>query len=204
MKTIIGLFGQVSDADNAVYALEKAGFAQSDLSVLVQDRLFEREDRKERRQSSYEDVDPAEGAGVGVAGGAVVGSVTGLLMNLGALAIPGIGPVIAAGTLATVLAGSAAGGAIVGAVAGAVTGGVVAALVDLGIPENEANVYAEGVKWGGVLVTVQTDEVGASTAESILRRFNALEVNHPSESWRAKGWERFDETGSPSQEYPRL
>lgn len=132
-----------------------------------------------------------------------MGGVTGLLMGLAALAIPGIGPVIAAGTLATVLAGSAAG-AVVGAAAGAVTGGVVAALVDLGIPEDEANFYAEGVKRGGVLVTVQTDEARASTAESILRRSNALEVNTHSESWRAKGWERFDETVSPSEEYPRL
>lgn len=205
MKTIVGLFGQLSDADHAVSALEKAGFTQSDYSVLAQDHLIKRGENGRSGQGddirSGEDVSAGEGAGVGAAGGAVVGAVTGLLMGLGALAIPGVGPVIAAGTLATGLASSVAGGAIVGVTAGAATGGLVASLVDMGISDNEANFYAEGVKRGGVLITVQTDETRASKAESILRRFNALEVNTHTEAWQAEGWERFDETISPSKEH---
>jgi hypothetical protein len=140
---------------------------------------------------------------VGAAGGAVVGGLTGLLMGLGAIAIPGIGPVIAAGTLATAL-GSAAAGTAVGAAAGAVTGGVVAALVDMGIPKEDAEFYAEGVKRGGVLVTVQANDMRANTAESIMHRNNAVEVDTQRQTWRSGGWNRFDDTNYPSTNYPHF
>ncbi len=200
MQTIVGLFRTASDADLAINALRAAGFTNADLSVLARDEVI---DEYDETYDDDEDVGAVEGAGVGAAGGAVVGGLTGLLMGIGAIAIPGIGPAIAAGTLATAL-GSAVAGLAVGAVAGAVTGGVVAALVDLGIPEEEANFYAEGVKRGGVLVTIQTDNAQAVMAESIMRRYNALEVDTHREAWRARGWNRFDEAVSPSDDYPLL
>ncbi|MBE7551399.1 MAG: hypothetical protein HS126_10040 [Anaerolineales bacterium] len=200
MRTIVGLFRNASDADLAVDALHNAGFTNADLSVLARDEVIS---DYGTGYHSTEDVDAAEGAGVGAAGGAVVGGITGLLMGLGALAIPGIGPAIAAGTLATAL-GSAAAGTAVGAVAGAVTGGVVAALVDMGVPEEDAHFYAEGVKRGGVLVTVQTTDSQASTVESIMNRFNAVEVDRHRETWRSSGWSRFDDTDYPSTTYPHL
>jgi hypothetical protein len=193
MRTIVGLFRNASDADLAVQALRDAGFTNANISVLARDEVL----------SDYEDVGPGEGAAVGAAGGAVVGGITGLLMGLGALAIPGIGPAIAAGTIATAL-GSAAAGTAVGAVTGAVTGGLVAALVDMGVPEEDANFYAEGVKRGGVLVTVQTDDTQARAVESIMNRFNALEVDRHRETWRSGGWNRFDDADYPSTTYPRL
>ncbi|MFN8455850.1 MAG: general stress protein [Anaerolineae bacterium] len=201
MRTIVGLFRNAHDADMAVNALRNAGFTNTDLSVMARDEVMSDYDMDAYR--SGEDVDAAEGAGVGAVGGAAVGGITGLLMGLGALAIPGIGPVIAAGTLATAL-GSAAAGTAVGAVAGAITGGVVAALVDMGIPQEDANFYAEGVKRGGVLVTVQTDESRAATAEDILDRFNAVEVEHERATWRSGGWNRFDDSDYPSTTYPRF
>lgn len=202
MRTIVGLFRNASDADLAVNALRDAGFTNTDISVLARDQAVSGYYDTGTYHSS-EDVGAAEGAGVGAAGGAVVGGITGLLMGLGALAIPGIGPAIAAGTLATAL-GSAAAGTAVGAVTGAVTGGIVAALVDMGVPEEDANFYAEGVKRGGVLVTVQADNTQASTVETIMNRFNAVEVDRHRETWRSGGWSRFDDTDYPSTTYPRL
>jgi hypothetical protein len=210
-NTIVGLFREVHEANQAVVALEEAGFIPANISILAQDHVIDRGELERDYLSFYEDddiyddeeMDVAEGAGVGAAGGAVIGGLTGLLMGIGTIAIPGIGPVIAAGTLATALT-SAASGAIVGTAAGAVTGGVVAALINLGVPEEDAHFYAEGVKRGGVLVTIQTDESQTFTAEEIMRRFNALDVDTHSEAWREEGWEYFDETVSPVQDYPRL
>jgi hypothetical protein len=201
MQTIVGLFRSTSDADLAVNALRDAGFTDANFSVLARENVIDSDYVGDRYVD--DDVDAAEGAGVGAAGGAVVGGITGLLMGLGALAVPGIGPVIAAGTLATAL-GSAAAGAGIGAVAGAVTGGIVAALVDMGVPEEDAHFYAEGVKRGGVLVTVQTDATQVDTVDSILRRFNAVEVNTHREAWQASGWNRFEEDIPPTADYPRL
>jgi len=104
--------------------------------------------------------------------------------------------VLAAGTMATAL-GSAAAGAGIGAAAGAVTGGLVGALMDVGLPEEDAHFYAEGVRRGGVLVTVHADDTRASIATGIMRQANAVDVNTQRDAWRAEGWERFDETASP-------
>ncbi|HXV99137.1 MAG TPA: hypothetical protein VEC93_12005, partial [Anaerolineae bacterium] len=140
-----------------------------------------------------EHVDAGEGAAVGAVGGATVGGLTGLLMGIGAIAIPGIGPVLAAGALGTALA-SALAGAGVGAAAGAVTGGIVGALMDVGIPEEDAHFYAEGVKRGNVLVTVHADDTRASIAAGIMRQAGAVDVDSERRTWQAQGWERFDET----------
>jgi len=190
MKTVVGLFRNSADAERAVDALEDAGFVSDDFSIVARDNVIE---------TDYDDddhVDAGEGAAVGAVGGATVGGLTGLLMGLGALAIPGIGPVLAAGTLATAL-GSAAAGAGIGAAAGAVTGGLVGALLDAGLPEEDAHFYAEGVRRGGVLVTVHADDTHASIATGIMRQANAVDVNAEREAWRAEGWERFDETAPP-------
>lgn len=201
MKTVVGLFTDTYDADQAVNALRDAGFSNADFSILAQDTVLDQDSINETYTDRTGDVGPGEGAGVGAAGGAVVGGLTGLLMGVGALAIPGIGPAIAVGSLATALT-SAAAGATVGAVTGAVTGGVVAALVDLGIPEEDAHFYAEGVKRGGVLVTVNADDTRAATAEAIMRNSDAVEVDAHRENWRSQGWDsRFDDSAYSSSTY---
>src|SRR5690606_38716981 len=111
----------------------------------------------------------AEGAGVGAGIGAVLGGLGGLLVGLGALTIPGIGPVIAAGPLAAALTGLAGAGA--GAVAGGVTGGLIGALTGLGVPEENAQYYAEGIRRGGVLVTARVADNRTSEAVDILNRY---------------------------------
>ena len=106
-----------------------------------------------------------EGAKAGAAGGAALGGLGGLLVGLGALAIPGIGPVIAGGALATALATTVAGGAI-----GAAAGGLTGALVGLGIPDNRARLYNDRVNRGDYLVMVDGTEDEIRRAEPILRR----------------------------------
>src|SRR5438552_1175 len=158
MKTVVGLFEYYQDAERAVNDLTAYGFGRNEISVAARDTAL-----RERVVGDKGAV-VAESAGAGAVGGAAVGGLTGLLVGIGALAIPGIGPVIAAGTLATALATTAAGAGI-----GAAAGGLIGALVGLGIPEEDAQFYAEGVKRGGVLVTVQTSDDRANDALNIMR-----------------------------------
>ncbi len=119
-----------------------------------------------------------------------LGALGGLLVGLGALTIPGIGPVIAAGPLAVAL--STLTGVGVGAVAGGVTGGLLGALIGLGIPEQEAHYYAEGVRRGGVLVTVQADEYNADQITDILNHHDPIDIHSRAQKWREQGWTGFN------------
>ncbi|KPV48230.1 hypothetical protein SE17_39190, partial [Kouleothrix aurantiaca] len=141
-KTIVGLFDTSTEAQNVVQQLVDGGFSRDSISVLANNR------------DGYTPSDTtatAEGAGAGAVGGGVLGGVLGLLVGVGALAIPGIGPVLAAGPLAAAL-GAAGASTLVGAGIGAAAGGIIGALVGAGIPEEDAGFYAEGVRRGGTLV----------------------------------------------------
>jgi hypothetical protein len=109
----------------------------------------------------------------------VLGGGAGLLAGIGALAIPGLGPVVAAGWLVA---------ALTGAGAGAATGGLLGALTTAGVDEADAHVYAEGVRRGGNLVTVRTDETRAAQAESILARHGPVDTARRGADYRAGGW----------------
>jgi len=139
----------------------------------------------------------AESAGAGAFGGTAVGGIAGLLVGIGALTIPGIGPVLAAGPLAAAIGSTLAGAGI-----GAAAGGLIGALVGLGIPEEDAHFYAEGVKRGGVLVTVRTSDDRAHEALRILRDANATDVNARRDEWTKAGWNRFDDQITPNDTYP--
>ena len=134
----------------------------------------------------------ASGAGAGAVGGTVLGGGLGLLVGLGALAIPGIGPVVAAGTLATVLGTTALGAGI-----GAAAGGLVGALVGSGVPEEDANVYSEGVRRGGTLVTVSVADDMTDKAISVLESHNPVDVDVRGSQYRESGWQRFDTEAQP-------
>jgi hypothetical protein len=151
MRTVVALYDNFSSANAAVRELVDRGFNREDISLMASDVENRYSPYLENRSITPATAD-ATGAGAGI--GAIIGGLGGLLVGLGALAIPGIGPVIAAGPLATALSGLI--GAGVGAVAGGVTGGLIGALVDLGVPEQQAGYYAEGVRRGGTLVVVQT------------------------------------------------
>ncbi|HUM71506.1 MAG TPA: hypothetical protein PLK31_21985, partial [Chloroflexota bacterium] len=145
-KTIVGLYESLSMAQRVVESLVNIGIEREDISLVANDATGEYGRFVTTPTGEVAQVE-AVGAGAGV--GAVVGGLGGLLLGLGALAIPGIGPVLAAGPLVTTLAGAGIG---------AVTGGLIGALVDLGIDEADAKYYAEGVRRGGTLVTVNSPD----------------------------------------------
>jgi Heat induced stress protein YflT domain len=193
MKTVVGLFENYTDADRAVSELNTRGFNRNEISVAARDNAI----RDNLVGTTGRERAVGESAGAGAVGGAVVGGLGGLLVGIGALAIPGVGPVIAAGTLATALGATAAGAGI-----GAAAGGLIGALVGIGIPEEDANFYAEGVKRGGVLVTVQTSDDRATEALNIMRRARAVDVDSQRQTWGESGWNgRFDETLEPDERY---
>ena len=185
--TITGLFDRYDDARRAVQDLEAAGVPHRDVSIVGHDGA----DRTGTTHAHANDTEDAasEDAGAGAGIGAAVGGIGGLLAGLGLLAIPGIGPVVAAGWLAATAAG-AAGGALVGAAAG----GLVGALTHAGVPEHDAHVYAEGVRRGGTLVTAKVDEPLVHTARTILGDDRTVDVAERRQAYEQQGWSRFDDT----------
>ena len=183
MTTVTGLFDDYGDASTAVSALEARGIPSDDISI-VSNNAGDRHTKGENNA--------AEGAGTGAGIGAVIGGAGGLLAGLGIMAIPGVGPVVAAGWLAATAAGVAAG-----AVAGGATGGLIGALTDSGVPEEHAHVFAESVRRGGTLVTAKVDDALQAEAEAILKQSNWVDPVERREAYTQQGWTRFDETASP-------
>jgi len=164
-QTVVGLFDSFSDAQAVVRDLEREGFTRDDISIVANDASGEYASRTGEGQTG----DAAAGAGKGAA----IGGVAGLALGLAALAIPGIGPVVAAGPLAT---------ALTGAGIGAVAGGLIGALTHMGVPEEDARYYDEGVRQGGALVMVKAAGDRATRAAEILERSGAENVDedaHP-------------------------
>lgn len=179
-QTLTGLFDRYDDARRAVQDLEAAGVAHGDVSLVANDV----------RGAHRDELDPAaQDAGAGAGIGAAVGGLGGLLAGLGLIAIPGIGPVVAAGWLAATAAG-AAGGAVIGATAG----GLVGALTHSGVSEADAHVYAEGVRRGGTLVTAKVDEPLVATARAILSDDRTVNLVDRRRAYEGEGWSRFDDS----------
>ena len=193
-RTVVALYDDFNHANAAIRDLVDNGFSRDEISLMASDARNEYS-RYVGTTAEVEESGAAQGAGVGAGIGAVVGGLGGLLVGLGALTIPGIGPIIAAGPLAAALTGLAGAGA--GAVAGGVTGGLLGALVDMGIPEDTAQYYAEGVRRGGHLVTVRTADHMSDRAVDLLNRHNPVDINERSTSWREEGWQGFNEQGEP-------
>ena len=161
-KSVFGIYSSRSAVENAVSALKSAGFQHSDVSVLLPENLGSKEIATEKNTKA------PEGAKTGAGSGAVIGGTLGWLVGIGALAIPGLGPFIAAGPIMAALAGMGVGGAV-----GVVTG----ALVGMGIPEFEAKRYEGRLQKGGILMSVHcdtSDEI--KRAKDILERTGAEDV----------------------------
>src|SRR5688572_11332430 len=152
---VFGLYKSRAQAESTVDALQQAGFRSDDVSVLLPDQQSSEEFAHEKNTKA------PEGTTTGVAAGGTIGGTLGLLAGIGALAIPGVGPFIAAGPIMGALAGLGVGGAV---------GGLVGALVGMGIPEYEAKRYEGRVREGGVLLSVHCD-----TSEEITRAKDILE-----------------------------
>jgi Heat induced stress protein YflT len=165
-RTVVaGLFTEREAAVAAIDGLKAAGFDVADVGVAMRDRSDQSDLADETGAKA------AGGAAAGAVGGGLVGGALGLLVGLGALAIPGIGPVLAGGALATAF-GLGGGTAVAGAGIGAAAGGLVGALVGMGIPEAEAKHFEEGFQAGGVLVTVNGGD-RAADALAVLERHGA-------------------------------
>ncbi len=184
MKTITGLYDSYDDARAAVKALEDAGLSSDDISIVYY------KDGKEEFEGQGNNA--AEGAGVGAGLGAVAGGAGGLLTGLGIMAIPGVGPVVAAGWLA-----ATAAGAVAGAAAGGAAGGLIGAMVESGVSEEDAHVYAEGIRRGGAVVAAKVDNESVPVAESVLAGPRAVDLTARRRDYNTAGWSRFDETADP-------
>jgi hypothetical protein len=167
-QVVLGILDNPTRADAVVDALQAAGFHPSDMSVLFPDQSGTRDFAYEKGTKA------PEGAVAGVSTGGVLGGTLGLLAGIGAIAIPGLGPFIAAGPIMAALGGAAAGAAV---------GGVTGALIGFGIPEIQAKHYEGKLRSGGVLfaVHVETGEARKS-AESVLKNAGAHDVVSTSEA----------------------
>jgi hypothetical protein len=185
--TISRLYDNYADAQRAVRGLENAGVPHSDISIVANnsDNWYNGGKRVDRDGDGVDD--RAEGAGKGAGIGAGVGGAAGLLAGLGLLAIPGLGPVVAAGWLAATA---------VGAAAGAATGGIVGALTEAGVSKEEAPLYAEGVRRGGTLVSARVPDADRARLDAILDQ-SAVNLRDRSAAWQKSGWKTFDPTSKP-------
>jgi len=165
---VFGIYPNRAAAERAVDTLRAEGFRNTDISVLMQDNVGTKDFAHQK------DTKAPEGTAAGAASGAAMGGILGWLAGIGALAIPGVGPFIAAGPIMGALAGAGVLGTV---------GGIVGALVGMGIPEYEAKRYEGRVKEGGVLLSVHSDNSEwAKRAKDVLERTGAEDVSSAGEA----------------------
>ena len=199
MKTIVGSFDSLDEANRVARELMDDGFRDSDVSVVASNLRGQYGDATTAigatsgvrtsdgggltRRTDVK-TDDSSGAAAGAVTGGVVGGAAGLAASLMGLAIPGIGPIIAAGPIVATLTGAGVG---------AVAGGLIGGLTDMGVSRSDAEYYAEAVRRGGALVTVRADENRADRAAEIMRSHGAIDIERRAEQWRERGWTGFDE-----------
>jgi hypothetical protein len=160
--SVFGIYPDRMSVENAVDALKRDGFRNTDISVLMPDNVGTKDFGHQKNTKA------PEGAATGAGSGAVIGGTLGWLAGIGALAIPGLGPFIAAGPIMGLLAGAGAGGAV---------GSLVGSLIGLGIPEYEAKRYEGRIKQGGILLSVHCDKSEwVKKAEQVLKRTGAQDI----------------------------
>jgi hypothetical protein len=197
--TISRLYNSYVEARQAINELEAAGVSHDDISVLASnaDNWYSEDGTTRGKNGDRGDTivdrdldgrdDRAESAGAGAGLGATAGGVAGLLAGLGLIAIPGVGPVVAAGWLVATLAGAATGAA---------TGGILGALSQAGLSREDAEVYAEGLRRGGTVVTARVKDSDAQRLQVIMDQ-SAVNVGERSAAYRQSGWKSFDPKAPP-------
>jgi hypothetical protein len=190
--TLSRLYDDYATATRVLSELETAGVPASEISIVASnaDNWYSGKGtpvsmtKHDRDRDGVDD--RAEGAAAGAGIGAAVGGIAGLLAGLGMIAIPGIGPVVAAGWLASTAAVAAGGG---------VAGGLLGALTEAGVSQDDAQVYAEGVRRGGTLLTVRVPDGERTRVEAILDR-SAVNIRERGMAYRESGWSSFDPSAS--------
>ncbi len=182
------LFDTYEHATQAVADLEASGVPHNAISLVANNS----DNRHGNGTAAVEETEPADAvadsAGTGASVGTVLGGGAGLLAGLGMLAIPGVGPVVAAGWLVVTA---------LGAGVGAASGGLLGSLIGAGVAETDAHAYAEGVRRGGTLVTVRTAGDQNAMVEAILAKHATVDIGTRADEYRRDGWSRFDE-GAPA------
>ena len=186
---ITRLFDSYEHAAQAVADLEAGGVPHSAISLVANNSDGRYSDSVAPPASASSEAEPtdaaAEAAGTGATVGTLLGGGAGLLAGLGMLAIPGIGPVVAAGWLVVTA---------LGAGLGAASGGLLGSLVGSGVSETDAHIYAEGVRRGGTLVTVRAEESQGAMVENALAKHASVDISTRADEYRRGGWSRFDES----------
>ena len=198
--TISRLFDDYATASKAVRDLEAAGIPHSDISIVSSNADNWYTGDRAGNRATQSGTQPAASTAIATASTTVprarapapasaraIGGAAGLLAGLGLLAIPGIGPVVAAGWLVATAAGAAIG---------ATAGGIVGALTQSGVSEEDAHAYAEGVRRGGTLVTARVPDDGRARFEAILDR-SSVNISERSAAYRKAGWSKFDAKAPP-------
>ncbi len=192
-KTISKLYPDYPTAQAAARQLEAAGLKNGDISIVANNvERWDNDDRfkhvEAKHDKDHDGVDDrTKGAGVGAGvGGAAVGAA-GLAAGLGVLAIPGIGPIVAAGWLASTLAGAISGG---------VAGGVIGALAESGVSKDDADMYAEGLRRGGALVVARVPDADVVRYQTILTQ-RSIDITKRASAYRKSGWSSFDPNETP-------
>jgi hypothetical protein len=173
MKTVSRAYDTYAHAREAVAALEAAGVPAKDISLVANKCV----------SAEYDEVEKYPDAATGIGFGGALGGGAGLLASLGILAIPGLGPVLAVGWLATVA---------VGAVAGATAGGIVGALIDAGLSKEHADVYSEAVRRGCTLVSARVTGKEGARIQAILDSYTPIDPVKRAEDYHREGWTHFD------------
>jgi hypothetical protein len=189
-KTISRLYNNHIDARAAVRDLEAAGVSHGDISVLVSnaDSAYDEKTKTFPDRDLDGTDDRAEGAAAGGGVGAAVGGTAGVLAGLGLIAIPGVGPIVAAGWLVAALTGAAAGGA---------TGGIIGALTQqAGLSKDEAEVYSEGLRRGGAVVSAKVADEDANRLQGVMDRSAVIAADR-GVAYRKSGWTSYSPTAKP-------
>lgn len=188
-RTVAGLFKDIGDAQALTEDLLRAGFPRDGISLITNAQTLEA-DPGARSSFGEEEINEDKSAGTAaraVAGG-VLGGTAGVLAAAVALALPGIGLALAVGPAMTILGG---------AVAGALGGGMIGALTHVGIPEEHAQIYAEGVRRGLTLVTVSGADAQAERAVRLMHAHGVVDIEEHAGEWRKRGWAGFDVQAPP-------
>lgn len=198
-KTVLGVFSSEEDAQTALEDLEDAGYEARDISIIMKNR-----DEAERIASASGNA-VANGAVSGAVTGGVIGGIAGLLLGVGAIAVPGIGALLIGGPIAAALgATGAAATTVSGATTGILAGGLIGALVGLGIPNEDAALYEERIRNGGILVAVPSQTGHEEEVMAILEDNAADQVRTIDASIAPEREEEDFYTTSPSSPYAHL
>ncbi len=192
-KTIVGSFDSFEEAQEVLRDLQQRGFSRDDISVIANNATGKYSSQPSGVAQSRADTgstvsDTGAATATGAAAGGVLGGAAGLVVGLMGLAIPGIGPIVAAGPIAAALAGAGVG---------AVAGGLIGGLTGVGVSEDDASYYAESVRRGGALVTVRADDSRADEAASAMRSHGAVDIERRVEQWKEQGWTGHDPSATP-------